>query len=115
MPEFYKGRIPICRGGDLNAGFLRGMPDPEHLSRGAVPRDYDEDPVAMRDSPAGMVLIPESEDDARFDEQEATKSSLEHLYLPGDGTKPAFEFLDQGSFPDCWCHSTAHAVMFEYL
>jgi len=58
-----------------------------------------------------MVVIPESEWDARFDEQEATQSSLQHIYLPGDGSTPAFEFLDQDGFPDCWAHSTAHAMM----
>lgn len=114
MPEFYRGRIPVIRG-SLDAGFLSGAPDPEHLSTGAVPRDYDVDPVLLRDSPAAMQLIPESEDDARFDMQEETKSSLEHLYLPGDGTTPAFQFLDQNGFPDCWVHSTYHAVMFGYL
>ncbi len=114
MPELYKGRIPIIRR-DLNEGFLRGLPDPEHLSTGAIPRDFDVDPVLMRDSPAGMVLIDPSEDDARFDAQEETKSSLEHMYLPGDGKKPAFTFLDQNGFPDCWTHSTGHGIMFEYL
>lgn len=113
MPELYKGRIPIVRG-DLNAGFLRGF-DPDHIATGCVPRDYDVDPVLMGDSPNQMELIDPSEDDARFDEQEETKSSLEHLYLPGDGTKPAFQFLDQNGFPDCWVHSTFHAVMFGYL
>lgn len=115
MPEFYKGRIPIIRNGaSLNAGFLRGF-DPDHLSTGAIPRDFDVDPVLMGDSPDQMTLIDASEDDARFDEQEETKSSLEHYYLPGDGKKPAFEFLDQNGFPDCWFHSTAHGMMFGYL
>lgn len=114
MAELYRGKIPIVRR-SLNEGFLRGLPDPEHLSTGAIPRDFEIDPVLMGDSPDGMVLIPESELDARFDEQEATKSSLEHMYLPGDGTKPAFEFLDQNGFPDCWFHSTAHAGMFDHL
>lgn len=111
MTEFYKGKIPIIRG-DLNAGFIRGMPS-EAPSFGAVPRDFSADPVEMRDSPGQMTLIPPSEDDARYDADEEAESSLEHLYLRGG--KPAFEFLDQNGFPDCWCHSVAHAVMVDAM
>lgn len=111
MPDLYKGKIPIVRR-SLNEGWIRGVPDHEPAT-GAVPRDYAVDPVEMRDSPASMVLIPRSEWDARFDEQEATESSLEHLFLRGD--KPAFAFLDQNGFPDCWYHSTAHAAMIACL
>lgn len=114
MPELYRGKIPVVRR-DLNEGFIRGTPAPEHISFGAIPRDFDADPVLFRDLPGGMQLIDPSEWDARYDEQEATKSSLEHYYLPGDGTRPAFEFLDQNGFPDCWAHSPAHAMMFGYL
>jgi hypothetical protein len=110
--EFYRGKIPIVTR-DLNEGFVRGTPD-SPPSLGCVPRDFDVDPVEMRDSPSEMKLIDPSEYDARFDEAEATESSLEHKYLP-DGKTPAFEFLDQGEFPDCWAHSTAHCLMFDRL
>lgn len=107
MPDFYKGKIPIIRR-SLNEGFLRG--EPEHLSTGAVPRDFSVDPVEMRDSPDGMDTYDESEWDALYDKGEEAEDSLEHLYLRG--ARPAFEFLDQNGFPDCWYHSTAHAAMF---
>lgn len=111
MPDFYKGKIPIIKR-SLNEGFVRGTPD--GFATGCVPRDYDVDPVGVRDSPDQMVLVPEDDDDARFDEDEANKTSLEHIYLPGgvDGP-PAFQFLDQNGFPDCWAHSTAHAAMID--
>jgi hypothetical protein len=78
-----------------------------------VERDFDIDPVMMGDSPDGIQLIPDSEWDARWEEAEANETSLEHMYLRGD--KPAFELLDQNGFPDCWAHSTAHAMMFDRL
>jgi len=106
MPELYHGKIPIIRK-SLNDGFIRG--EAPEVSFGCVERDYDVDPVAMGDSPAAMTLIPASEDDARYDEQEEQESSLEHLYLRGG--RPAFEHLDQNGFPDCWAHSSVHAVM----
>lgn len=111
MPELYKGKIPIIRR-SLNEGFIRGA-SPEELSYGAIPRDFDIDPVAMGDSPAGMVLHDPSEYDALYDEQEAQESSLEHIFLRGD--KPAFVNLDQNGFPDCWAHSTAHTIMFDCM
>lgn len=113
MPELYKGKIPIIRG-SLDAGFVRGdVPKPEELSYGAIPRDYDIDPVAMGDSPTAMKLWEPSDWDALYDEQEAQEDSLEHIYLRGG--KPAFEFLDQDGFPDCWAHSSAHAMMFDRM
>lgn len=109
MPELFLGKIPIIRR-DLNEGFMRGMPA-EPLATGAIPRDFDVDPVEMRDSPDQMELVDPSEYDARYDEQMEKGTHLLHIYLPGDMTKPAFEFLDQNGFPDCWFHSTCHAVM----
>lgn len=107
MPELYKGKIPIIRR-SLNEGFIRGTPDVEP-SFGCVPRDYSIDPVRMADSPAEMELVNPSDLDAIYDMEEEAESSLEHIYLRGD--KPAFEFLDQNGFPDCWSHSTGHAIM----
>jgi len=104
--ELWNGKVPIIRR-SLNDGFLRG--DPGTASTGCIPRDFHIDPVRMGDSPDGMQLIPESEWDARYEEQEAQQSALDHIYLR-NGT-PAFEFLDQNGFPDCWAHSTAHALM----
>lgn len=113
MPDLYKGKIPIIRR-DLNEGFIRGaVPDPEHRSTGAVPRDFAEQPLEMRDSPSQIKLYDASEWDALYDAGEENEDSLEHLFLRGG--KPAFELLDQNGFPDCWCHSTAHAGMFDDL
>lgn len=111
MADLYKGKIPIIRS-DLNEGFIRSaVPDPEHRSTGAVPRDFTVDPVEMRDSPSKMVLYDPSEWDALYDAGEVNEDSLEHLYLRGD--KPAFDLLDQNGFSDCWCHSTAHSIMMD--
>lgn len=108
MPDMYKGKIPVIRR-DLNEGFLRNDVDTRHFSTGCVPRDFTIDPVEMRDSPSQMKVYNDSEWDALYDKGEELEDSLEHLYLRGG--KPSFEFLDQNGFPDCWAHSTAHAVM----
>lgn len=113
MPELYKGKIPIVRR-DLNEGFLRGLPDPEHRSTGCVPRDYHADPVEMRDSPSQMKVYSPSDWDALYDAGEQAEDSLEHIYLRA-AEAGKFEFLDQNGFPDCWCHSSAHAVMIDRL
>lgn len=111
MPDFYKGKIPIVYR-DLNEGFIRGTPD-EAPTFGCTPRDFDVDPVEMRDSPSVMVTYDESEHDALYDKSEKYEDSLEHIYLRGG--KPAFAHLDQSKFPDCWFHSTAHAMMLDRL
>lgn len=106
MPELYQNRIPIIRR-SLNDGFIRG--DAPEVSFGCIERDYDVDPVMVGDSPAAMQLIDPSEYDARYEEREEQQSGLLHMFLRGD--RPAFENLDQGQFPDCWAHSTAHCLM----
>lgn len=109
--EFYKGNIPIIDGdGPKHAAMLF----PKDMSFGCIPRDYTVQPVtAFKAMPSTMPLIPESEYDARYDEQEAQKTSLEHLYLRGG--KPAFVNLDQNGFGDCWAFSTGHSLMFNML
>lgn len=111
MPNLYKGRIPIIRR-SLDEGFLRNG-DVGEMSTGCIPRDYDIDPVAMSDSPAGMKLYDPSEYDAVFDEQEEQESSLEHIYLAGG--KPAFRLLDQNGHGACWAYSTGHAIMLDRM
>jgi hypothetical protein len=117
MADFYKGTIPII--GDEPDAVSLAFPNrtgwgSEGVGFGAVPRDYSIDPPEMFQHPSEMVLIPESEDDARFDEEEATKSSLEHLYLQG-GNTPAFPLLDQNGHGYCWAYSTGHAIMIERM
>jgi hypothetical protein len=106
MPELFMGKIPIVNR-SLNEGWIRA--EPPAVSTGLVDRDFSIDPVEMRDSPDGMKLYARSEWDAVYDEQVKNESSLLHLFLRGD--KPAFQFLDQDGFPDCWYHGPAHAYM----
>lgn len=108
--DFYKGKIPILRR-SLDEGFLSNRGDSD--IRGAVERDFDVDPVEMGDSPAGMQLIPESEWDARWEEQEDSQSSLEHMFLRDGG--PAFDLLDQNGHGYCWAYSTGHAIMLDRM
>jgi hypothetical protein len=112
MPDFYKGKIPIVYR-DLNEGFIRGTPD-YAPSFGAVPRDFHVLPLEMRDSPSAIKLYDPSEYDALYDAGEQAQDSLEHIYLRAVESNQ-FEFLDQSQFPDCWCHSTSHAVMIDRL
>lgn len=110
--DYYRGNIPIID--HTPQALAYAMPlkiDGQRVGYGYVPRDYSLYPQEMFDPPSGMPLIPESEWDARYDEQEAQKSSLEHLYLQG-GDTPLFENLDQDGQGDCWLFSTGHAVMF---
>lgn len=86
---------------------------PSGFGRGYVERDYDEYPEEMYAPPSESELIPESEWDARYEEQEAEESSLEHLYLRGG--KPAFVNLDQGSEGFCWGYSVGHTTLFDRL
>lgn len=85
------------------------------FARGAVPRDYAVQPVEMLAMPSEMDLVPQSEWDARIDEQEATASSLEHIYLGGAGGVPKFANLDQVSDGYCWAYSTGHCMMLTRL
>lgn len=108
--DLYKGKIPIINR-SLNEGWIRarspGEPEP---ATGCVPRDFSVDPVEMQDSPASMKTYKRNSDwDAVYDEIEKAESSLLHMFLRGD--KPAFQFLDQNGFPDCWYHGPAHAYM----
>lgn len=111
--SFYKRDIPIVEVDDDTAK-RNIMLFPRHsVGYGLVPRDYDQFPEAMFAAPDEMTLIPQSEWDARYDEQEKQKSSLEHLYLRGN--KPAFVNLDQGSDGYCWAYSVGHAMMLDRL
>lgn len=75
------------------------------FARGAVPRDYDAQPVEMLAAPSEIPVIPRAEWDARIDEQERQESSLEHLWRRS-GQMP----LDQGRQGYCWAYSTGHAL-----
>lgn len=111
MANFYKGTIPIIET-DLPA---TNLSHPGDVKFGMVPRDYSVDPEPMFAQPTEMELIPQSEWDARYDEQEATQSSLEHLYLSGPNGGPAFVNLDQNGNGFCWSYSTGHSIMMDRL
>lgn len=115
MVEFYKKHIPII---DTEAAGFAESPilfPGKAFGRGLVERDYSVYPEKMFEQPSDMKLIPETEWDARFDEQEEQQSSLEHVYLSGPGGKPAFINLDQGPDGYCWAYSTGHSVMIDRL
>lgn len=110
MAEFYKSNIPIYDP-DIDTDALY----PKDATFGLVPRDYSQDPESLFAPPSDMTLIPESEWDARFDEQERLKSSLEHIYLGGSSGSPAFELLNQNGHGYCWSYSTGHSIMLDRL
>ena len=111
MAELYKGSIPIIDTDGPENEMLR----PKGATFGLVPRDYLLDPESLFAPPSEMTLIPESEWDARFDEQERLGSSLEHIYLSGPGGSPRFVNLDQNGNGYCWAYSTGHAIMLDRL
>lgn len=92
----------------LNEGFIYGEPEAAP-STGCVPRDFTVDPIAMGDSPDGMELYTDAEAKTVHNQRLNSESSLLHMYLRTG--QPAFEFLDQDGFPDCWYHGPAHAYM----
>lgn len=114
MADFYKGSIPVLDP-DVLTGAQTDMLFRNDVGYGLVQRDYDVFPEKMFSPPSDMDLIPESEWDARFDEQEEQESSLEHIYLSGQNGTPAFTCLDQGREGLCWAYSTGHAIMLDRL
>jgi hypothetical protein len=103
--DFYKGNIPIID----TEGPATDLSHPVGVEYGYVERDYRQYPESMFSPPSEMELIPPSEWDARFDEQEATKSSLEHIYLSGPNGEPAFDALDQNG--NGYCHTADTEVL----
>jgi hypothetical protein len=112
MADLYKGAIPVI---DCDSETDNDVLFPSGATFGLVPRDYDQFPEPMFAPPSEMGLIPESEWDARFDEQEETQSSLEHIYLSGPNGTPAFRHLDQNGHGYCWMYSVGHSMMIDRL
>lgn len=83
------------------------------FARGAEPRDYATHPPEMMAPPSGVPLIPRSEWRARVEEQEAQRSSLEHI-LRVRGV-PSLDQNQPNTRPPrwgyCWCYSTTGAVV----
>lgn len=114
MAEFFKG-IPVIDTDTPNHPDVLALTHPTGVSFGAVERDYSIYPETMFAQPTEMEIIPETEWDARYAEQESTQSSMEHIFLSSPGGTPAFANLDQDGFPDCWAHSTGHSIMLDRL
>lgn len=109
--DFYKGVIPILDAdNDGNDAF-----HPPGQAKGMVPRDYKQFPETMFAQPDEMQVVPKTEWDARYDEQEANQSSLEHIYLSGPNGTPKFVNLDQNGQGYCWAYSTGHSIMLDRL
>lgn len=111
MVSFYKKDIPIIEAD----GPATNLSHPTGMKFGMVPRDYNVYPQEMFAQPTEMEIIPQSEWDARYDEQEALQSSLEHIYLSGPNGGPAFVNLDQNGDGYCWSYSTGHSIMMDRL
>ena len=107
--EYYKSKIPIIDTDSLDLN----LSHPKGCKFGLVPRDYNVDPETMFAPPSQMQLIPRSEWDARYDEQEELQSSLEHIYLGGPNGTPIFKHLDQGGDGYCWNYSIGHSMMID--
>lgn len=108
--DFYKNDIPIL---DENTPECRDVLFSPGVSFGMTGRDYNESPVEMFADPSGLAVYDPSEWDARYDEQEANESSLEHIYLRGG--RPAFTNLNQNPNGYCWAFSTGTAMMMAAL
>lgn len=113
--DFYKGTIPILESDQHQVGEMADMFHPMGQEKGYIERDYSVDPETMFDPPDKMKVIDPSEWDARYDEQEKTQSSLEHIYLSGPNGEPAFVNLDQNGDGYCWDYSVGHSIMLDRL
>ena len=89
---------------------------PSGHEKGLVPRDLAVHPPGFLEAsgvsePFSLPLIDEAEWPERIADQEARKSSLQHIRDtcgPGNGQMPS---LDQDGYGYCWNHSTTSSVM----
>lgn len=110
MPSYYKGTIPIL---DDFGTKTTDLTHPKGVRFGMTPRDYSLFPEEMLAGPESIKVIPQSEWDSRYDEEEQTESSLEHKFLRGG--QPAFVNLDQNGDGYCWDYSNGHGFMMTRL
>jgi len=88
--------------------------DGQVMAHGLVKRDYSAYPKEMFQQPTELKLYPESEWDARFEEEEKQESSLEHIF-----NRMAKErgiqvpFLHQNGNGFCWAYSVGNATMLD--
>ncbi len=112
--DFYKSTIPVI---NIDSATQVGNREADLLFPREAAFGHDPSQVIkeMYAPPSDMKVIPETDDDAWYDEQEAKQSSLEHIYLSGPNGTPAFVNLNQGQDGYCWFYSTGHAIMLRRL
>lgn len=103
--DLFDGKYPIIEDNTDN-DFLF----PKEMGRGYVPRDWDKYPEGFLEVPELIADVDPSEYDARIDEQEAQKSSLEHVWRRADNGKPP-KNLDQNGQGYCWAYSAGSCLM----
>jgi hypothetical protein len=87
--------------------------DGERKGRGYDPSFIDAGVKAeMRALPSTIKIIPRSEWDARYEEQEARKSSLTHLKFSDMANGKPHNSLDQNGEGFCWNYSCNAAAMY---
>jgi hypothetical protein len=101
--DTYQG-VPIIDDGTPNDLLFA-----EEFGRGAVPRDYAEQPVEMLAHPDVIPVIPRSEWEDRIKELDREEATLDHVLLRAR-KRGRWADLIQGSWNFCWGHSVAHAV-----
>lgn len=79
--------------------------DGQPMSRGAVPRDYDVQPIETFAAPDGIKLIPRSEWSDRIKAQEAAKSRISDILR-----RAKIPSTDQNGHGYCWAYSTGGCV-----
>lgn len=86
--------------------------DGEVKGHGLVKRDWSIYPAKMFGHlPSTMPIIPRSEWDARFDEQEKEQSSLKHLRMRTGPNGSHIPSLDQNGQGYCWAYSTVMGMI----
>lgn len=78
---------------------------PEGLSRGYIPRDYDQFPEGSFGTPFNLPLIPRSEWADRIEEMERTKTRLSDLRRQAN-----MPSLDQNGTNYCWANGPVTAM-----
>lgn len=90
------------------------FPDPQLHARGAVPRDYNVQPIEMFEAPDKIPLISRSEWQGMIQERKEKQSGLRDIWRRQAqklGVSVASLHLDQNGQPYCWAYSIAQTIM----
>jgi hypothetical protein len=97
---------------DTNPDFyMDPMVDGEVMGRGAIPRDYEVQPMGSSSEAEAFPIIARSEWSARIKEMESTKSRLSDIRRNALGPGKHIPALDQGRLSYCWAYSTGMALI----